>query len=703
MMALFSQFIDYFVPDRLKRAEPGTKCADDRAKARLVIGVSLCMTPIVLLMWAARVAAEQGKTSPTIIALPILASLVLLNPVLVKFTRSHKIASLLTMALTLFIIPLRMFHTGGLNSAIVAWFGVIPVWFGLAWNARAGLIGTFIAICELVLLGYFHQIGIVPAAEPPATAQVVVAAFAILVGAFGVNIYDAQRRRYENLLLAQSQALSIQKGYVEDLNQLLHTMLDSVGQGFLLFDADGMVLPTYSRACETLFGMNPKGKKIWDVLRCSESEKQTNDLWLGLLFRGQHDFYSLRSLGPHRYVSSSGAIIQLEYFPVAPNGPLVSVVMVATDVTEELTAKEQAVRDRSQATMIVKMARHSSAFIRFNATLTDFLSRAPALLDDIDNGSEVILRDLHTMKGTSSSLSIMAVADLTHVLEEKIIMYTALSQEKRKAARPEINENLAKLRKLAQEVIKDFSSVIGTRHGPGQTFRRITGGETRAFLELLKQRGEDSLAAEFAHRFVNEPVGEQVAVYNDMAQEIADRLNKKIKPIKVINGDLLLDPEPYLPLFESFVHAFRNAIDHGIEPAGKRQEMGKDPEGEITVKFEPVFRGGSPWLQIEVGDDGRGIDPGKIREKAKALGVGEPPHDKPDDEVLQLIFASEFTTRTEVTEYSGRGVGLNVVKTEARKLGGYVHVRSQIGVGTTISIDVPVIGSLKELPRAKIA
>lgn len=697
-MKWLQKLVDYFTPNHLKNAESGTRDADDLNQCRIVIAFSFGVAPIVLLMWAVRLTAEPGNSS--LFALPLIAAVLLINPFLVKVTRSHRLASLITMTLTLFVIPFRMFYTGGLSSAIIAWYIVVPVWFGLAWSARAGLIGTFIAVAELVGLGYLHQINAVPAGDPSATAQVVVAAVAILAGAIGVNLYDVQRRRYEKLLLSQQQTMAIQKGYVEDLNQLLHTMLDSVGQGFLLFDIDGIVLPTYSRACETLFGMNPKGKKIWDVLRCTDKEKQTNELWLGLLFKGQHDFYSLRSLGPHRYLNGRGAIIQLEYFPVAPNGQLVSVVMVATDVTEELLAKEQAVRDRSQAAMIVKMARHSSAFIRFNATLTDFVARAPALLDDLENGGDVILRDLHTMKGTSSSLSIMSVADLTHALEEKIITYGTRDPRRHGELRAEIDGLLKRLARLGDDLRADFDRVIGARLGPGQTFRRIPGGETRQFLELLKAEGADTLAAEFAHRFVNEPVGEQVAIYNEMAREIADRLNKSIKPIQVVNGDLQLDPEPYLPLFESFVHTFRNAIDHGIEPASRRQELGKDPAGEITVTFEPAFRDGRPWLRIEIADDGAGIDPARIRERAKQSGINDLVS---DDEILQLIFSSEFTTRAKVTEYSGRGLGLNVVKTEAEKLGGFVHARSQIGIGTRITIDVPVVGSLKELPLRKSA
>ncbi len=135
---------------------------------------------------------------------------------------------------------------------------------------------------------------------------------------------------------------------------------------------------------------------------------------------------------------------------------------------------------------------------------------------------------------------------------------------------------------------------------------------------------------------------------------------------------------------DPLTHLVRNAIDHGIEKASDRITAGKPTIAQLRLwAYHQAGR-----VCIDVSDDGRGIDPAKLREKAVAKNLIS--HDAAsrmsDREAINLIFHPGFSTAAQVTDVSGRGVGMDVVRTNIEKLGGTVDVESQVGVGTTIRI-----------------
>ena len=141
-------------------------------------------------------------------------------------------------------------------------------------------------------------------------------------------------------------------------------------------------------------------------------------------------------------------------------------------------------------------------------------------------------------------------------------------------------------------------------------------------------------------------------------------------------------------LFEPLLHLVRNALDHGLEPAVARSAAGKPKTGTITLA---ASRTGDRFV-VEVSDDGRGIDPAVVRRKASERGLL--PADElaalPDEQVIDLIFAAGFSTAAEVSEISGRGVGMDVVRATIERIGGRVTLNSGAGIGTKVVLDLPV-------------
>ena len=139
-------------------------------------------------------------------------------------------------------------------------------------------------------------------------------------------------------------------------------------------------------------------------------------------------------------------------------------------------------------------------------------------------------------------------------------------------------------------------------------------------------------------------------------------------------------------LVPAMEHILRNAVDHGIETPAERTKAGKPAQGSIEIAFS--HQGSEVVLVIR--DDGKGIDIEALRKKAVEKGLMLADADLSDREVMEFIFASGFSTAKKVTQISGRGVGMDVVNTEIKQLGGYLHVDSVAGKGTTLTLRLPL-------------
>ncbi len=151
-----------------------------------------------------------------------------------------------------------------------------------------------------------------------------------------------------------------------------------------------------------------------------------------------------------------------------------------------------------------------------------------------------------------------------------------------------------------------------------------------------------------------------------------------------------LDKTVMEKIIDPLVHLVRNSVDHGIEAPEERTAAGKPETGTITI--EAYHKGGN--IIIEISDDGRGINRDKLLGKARAAGLVEDGSELADEQIYDLIFHPGLSTHDQATEYSGRGVGMDVVKRNVRSLSGNIHVRSTHGQGTTITISLPLTLSI---------
>ncbi|MDK9725959.1 MAG: chemotaxis protein CheW [Sterolibacteriaceae bacterium MAG5] len=169
-----------------------------------------------------------------------------------------------------------------------------------------------------------------------------------------------------------------------------------------------------------------------------------------------------------------------------------------------------------------------------------------------------------------------------------------------------------------------------------------------------------------------------------VVRELSQKLGKKVE-LKMIGEDTELDKSLIERITDPLTHLVRNSLDHGVEMPEDRVAKGKQPTGTITLKA--YHQSGN--IVIEVGDDGAGLNRQKILGKAKERGL--PVHDQmTDQEVWQLIFEAGFSTADQITEVSGRGVGMDVVKKNITAMGGRVEIQSMTGIGTRMTVKLPL-------------
>ena len=191
--------------------------------------------------------------------------------------------------------------------------------------------------------------------------------------------------------------------------------------------------------------------------------------------------------------------------------------------------------------------------------------------------------------------------------------------------------------------------------------------------ELVGQKAEFSADAD--------GILSQIAAHGE---DLAQKLGKRVE-FAVFAEQIEVSPAMLHLIFAALLHLVRNAVDHAVENPEERLAAGKDPRGAIEISLRSAENG----LSLRVRDDGRGIDPAAIKAKAVEKNLLSPDEILTENELLDLIFLPEFSTRETISDVSGRGVGLDAVKNLIEEAGGRISVTSLKDAGTTFEVFIP--------------
>ncbi|HVY28227.1 MAG TPA: response regulator [Polyangiaceae bacterium] len=194
------------------------------------------------------------------------------------------------------------------------------------------------------------------------------------------------------------------------------------------------------------------------------------------------------------------------------------------------------------------------------------------------------------------------------------------------------------------------------------------------------------------------PIARLFSKYQRTVRELGQKLDKQIT-VELFGAETELDKVLVERLEDPLLHLVRNAADHGIEPPAERQRAGKPPSGRVVLSASQS--GGQ--IVVSIQDDGRGLDPEKLTKKALEKGIitAEEAAALDTEQAYQLIFRAGFSTAEQISDVSGRGVGMDVVREAITRLKGEVRIRSEVGKGTTLELSLPLTLAITQVLTAR--
>lgn len=476
---------------------------------------------------------------------------------------------------------------------------------------------------------------------------------------------------------------------ISSINRTMKALLDSLGQGFLIFNSEGKCLDIFSKACNEIFETDPTKKLIWELLKLPEKEVEGFKKWMLTLFSEMLPFEDLSNLGPAIFNHSGQKNISLSYYPLRDENNLIqAVVLVGTDITSLVAAEKNLKQEKEYAQFIIKLIQRKKQVSQFiteiNRLITDLEKCTTNEHTSWDKNS--LFSIIHTIKGGAGTYSQIEMVDACHDAED-ILSNVEKSFSSQQAILFKQKSKL--IRTKFEEFKNSTKEILGSHIVENEKIIEIQEVDFRQSMKFLIQNNESKdFALELETKYLLEPIQNYFYIYQDHVERMALALNKKVNPLDISKNNILVFPGIYDHLFACLIHTFNNSLDHGIEPAEERFELGKNEQATIKVDFK-ILTSPNPTLNIIISDDGRGISPQKIREKLSKMGINT--DNETDPEVIQHIFDEQFSTKESVTQTSGRGVGMQAIKEAAEGLGGTAYVESKLGSGTKIFITVPYI------------
>lgn len=478
---------------------------------------------------------------------------------------------------------------------------------------------------------------------------------------------------------------------VAERTKQVKTLLDNAEQGFLSFCEDMIVYGDYSKECVRIFGEEIGGKDISTLLFCdSEAKKEVFVSTIKSLI-GDEDklrVENLLSLLQNEFEINE-KIVSAEYKMVDAN----RFMIVLTDVTEKKILEKNLQKEKNILRMVVSAVANPNEFFELVEDFDRFAFERLTLVDEtktaLRNISEVY-RVVHTFKGVFAQKDFITMPLGLHKLESKLSKFmkdnnTTNEDLLRVLQKVELEEWLKKDLDILKQILgEDFFD---------KKDKIIIDSKMIVELEqkikiAVEQSGlsNDKLQSilDEVEKLRQRPLFELLGSYPKLVRQLAVRLEKNIYPVDIICAKDIYVDDICKPFLKSLVHVFRNSVDHGIETPEERIVANKDDTGTLSCA---VYVEGDA-LQIVIADDGYGMDADKIAQKAMKNGIDTT--NMTQNDILALIFEDGFSTKDEVSDLSGRGVGLGAVKHELDKLGGSVKVSTVLGAGSTFTFCIPI-------------
>lgn len=497
-----------------------------------------------------------------------------------------------------------------------------------------------------------------------------------------VSTMQAQREADQQRMLAEKER-SIAAAQAE-ANRQTKEILDNLKEGFFIVEKDLTIGATASLSCQTIFEQDITGKPIDQALPLEGQSALFIRVSLEQLFENIMPMDITLSLLPNRWQTKSGKIIEVVCTPILDeqNNP-VRAIIAASDVTKAIEERKRLERINAINRSLIQIMHDRGSFFEFMADFKRDIGIL-AVTTDIAVGKRI----LHTLKGNSAAFDLVDVADLVHHIEDEIV-----KMEDDAAILARVNTSADVIMGKLSAFLDEYSELLQLKaEGENEEVFALNGKDLES-LESLSSQESSSLSeyvTEMAARLRMVPIGRLTKAFKQTVERIAVRQRKGIL-YRASGADLSVDSRKFGPLFRNLIHAIRNSCDHGIEGREERTDKGKTDSGFVSMKVAKLDQD----LQVTILDDGKGLDRSRIVGKAVEKGLISAAEGDAlsKDEWVHLIFRAGFSTAENVSNLSGRGIGMDCIKTEVEKLGGKMTVKTKKDIGTQLIIQVPMTES----------
>jgi two-component system chemotaxis sensor kinase CheA len=386
--------------------------------------------------------------------------------------------------------------------------------------------------------------------------------------------------------------------------------------------------------------------------------------------------------------NGSKKALDLNWAPVVNEFDVVEQILLCLrDVTELRKLSAESAEQKRELEIIGELlAVNHEKFHQFITSTKNYKAEIENIIRDNPNGGldaiNAMFRNMHTIKGNARTFGLKNLTDLVHSIES---IYAEMRQPGSTVEwdQPRLLDDIEKLRQLVDYYTKTNEVSLG-RKGPGrrgdaEKYLMVEHKQIQEAIDLLEKVGHSNIhdlieAKSIVQRTLRllgtEALDTVFAPIIESLPALAESLGKQKPDVSINNGELQLKTQGVGVIKDIFTHLFRNCVDHGLETPADRLANGKGAQGRIDVAMEME----GDRLKISIKDDGCGLALNKIRQKALANGLIQE-NDNPDDKkVAELIFQPGFSTADNLTDISGRGVGMDAVMGFARKEGGHVKI-----------------------------
>jgi CHASE3 domain sensor protein/putative methionine-R-sulfoxide reductase with GAF domain/anti-sigma regulatory factor (Ser/Thr protein kinase) len=478
-------------------------------------------------------------------------------------------------------------------------------------------------------------------------------------------------------------------------NKDIATMMANLHQGLFTIMDGGVIHGEYSAYLEKILGTdNIANRNFMDVLfenallgtDTLDQIKNAVDSLIGsdeMMF----DFNShlLVTEVTKELADGQHQLLELDWVPIVnQNTNEIEKLMVTVRDVTELRALQAAAEEQKRELEIIGqiLAVDPDKFEEFLNSSYQFISQCRNLIEKAENKDPELVaslfRNMHTVKGNARTYGFSYITDTVHNVEHT---YDEYRKDESKQWQPEVLlEDLSK----AEQDIKRYQLIAEEKLGKRSSgkgilidhskIRELINQALAIEVEPLPDKAKQWFydAYQILAKTQAQPLEHVLAPVITSINSLAKQLNKP-EPLTVIRGDnCLIRKEIHNMLNNVFMHVLRNAVDHGFESAEERKVKGKKESGQIEVHVKRL----DDTIEISVSDDGRGLALEKIYQSAVEKGLFEASAPRPpDNEIAQLIFSSGLSTAAEVTDISGRGVGMDAVKRFLQEAGGDINIQ----------------------------